>query len=329
MTPATAEFTTAGLPPGLRAARWSQAIARSYFALELEFRQPERFHGALKTWSLGEVLASRLRSDALCYTRRSDHLRGAGEEEFLLTIPHRSAVQFVQMGRDVTCPPGGFIVERGNEPYEFSYAAANDLIALKVAHRTLADRLPDPGRFCAMEFDGRSGVGALMVDLITASEAHAAEMSAEARAAVGRQVIELLALAIERDPRAAGSRETSVRAAHLSRIKRVIGEDFSNPALVPSAVAAACGISTRYLHELCRSDGASLRQRIREARLSAAHRRLSSPGGTRSITEVAYGCGFSDASSFARAFRARFGVTPRALRDQARATCWEPNSPRK
>ena len=329
MTPGTAEFTTSGLPPGLRAARWSEIIARSYFALELEFRQPGRFQGALKTWSLGEILASRLRSDALCYTRRSDHLRGAGEEEFLLTIPHRSTVQFVQMGRDVTCPPGSFIVERGNEPYEFSYGAANDLVALKVGHRTLANHLPDPGRFCAMEFDGRSGVGALMVELIAASEAHADRMSPEALAAVGRQVIELLALAVERDPRAAVSSETSVQAAHLSRIKRVIAGNYADPGLNPAAVAAACGISTRYLHELCRRDGASLRERLREARLRAAERRLSAPGEIRSITEVAYGCGFSDASSFARAFRARFGLTPRALRDQARASWDEPNRPRK
>lgn len=329
MTPGTAEFTTFGLPPGLRAARWSEIVARSYFALELEFRHPERFHGALKTWSLGEVLASRLRSDALAYTRRSNHLDGAGEEEFLLTIPHRSAVQFVQMGRDVTCPPGSFIVERGNEPYEFSYHAANDLVALKVAHRTLAAHLPDPGRFCAMEFDGRSGVGALMLELIAASEAHAVDMTPQAQAAVGRQVIELLALAVERDPRAAVSSETSVQAAHLSRINRVIAEHYADPELGPAAVAAACGISTRYLHELCRRDGTSLRERLRETRLRAAERRLSSPGDIRSVTEVAYSCGFSDASSFARAFRARFGLAPRALRGQARASWGEPNRLRK
>lgn len=329
MSQGTAEFTTSGLPPGLRAERWSEIVTRSYFALDLEFRQPERFHGALKTWSLGGVLASRLRSDALRYTRRRDHLHGSGEEEFLLTIPHRSPVKFVQMGREVTCPPGSFIVERGNEPYEFSYGAANDLIALKMPHRMLADYLPEPGRFCAMEFDGRAGVGALMTNLIAASEVHTGQMVAPALPAVGRQIVELLALAVERDPRVMSSRETAVRAAHLARITRLIAENYAEPGLDPAAVAAACGISTRYLHDLCRRDGASLRERLREARLLAAERRLSSPGEIRSITEVAYDCGFPDASAFARAFRLRFGVTPRAMRDQARASWGALNSPRK
>ena len=308
-------MTTHGLPPQRQNARWSEIVAAQYFPLELEFGQTDRFDGAVRGWDLGQVQASRLASDAAMYRRRQAHLKDGGDEALLLTIPRAAPVRFLQMGREVACPPGGFILERGNEPYEFSYGARNDLIVAKIAHRHLAERLPDPGRFCAIRFDSTSGVGALLVDHLRSSGVSEGGFDADARHVVGRQIIDLLALAIQQDPRAAQSGDTPVRSAHLLRIMRVIAACLSDPDLTPSNVAARCDISTRYLHDICRGDGASFGARLREARLLAAQQLLIR-GGT-SITEIAYGCGFANPSAFSRAFRARFGCAPRDMRGSA------------
>jgi signal transduction histidine kinase/DNA-binding response OmpR family regulator len=50
---------------------------------------------------------------------------------------------------------------------------------------------------------------------------------------------------------------------------------------------------------------------IREARLKAAQRLFEQ--GEDNVSEVAYACGFENLSSFARAFKTRFGVTPSQL----------------
>ncbi len=309
MTP-DAAFSTDGLPARARAEAWSAAIETAYFPLDIAFRDPRRFHGALSRRSFGDTLVSRLRSAPLSYARRPAHLRDQVEEEFLLTAPRSAPVRFAQMGREVVCAPGSFVLERGAEPYEFAYDRPCDLIAVKIGRRALAERLPDPGRWCAVGFDGRTGVGALLLDVLRAAEGRAAEMSAAAREAVGRQIVDLFALAVEERPGAAESRASSVRAAHLSRITAVVARRCAEPDLDPDSVAAACGISTRYLHALCREDGATVRERIREARLSAARRALARPLDGRSIAEIAYACGFPDASAFARAYRARFGEAP-------------------
>jgi len=315
---ADAAFSTSGVPPPRRAAAWSAAIAASYFPLDLRFSDPERFSGRLARHDFGEVLISRLRSRPLAYRRRPEHLREAGEEDFLLTIPRASPVRFSQMGREVACPPGGFILERGNEPYEFSYAAPCDLIAVKIGMAALAPRLPDPGRWCAIGFDAREGVGALLIDLVRGAEAQAHRMPRAAREAVGRQVLDLLALAVENDARAARSAASSVRAAHLRRIAAFIAARLADPDLGPEAIAAGCGISTRYLHDLCRGDGPTARERVREARLQAARRALTRRGEGRGVGEIAFAVGFSDASQFSRAYRARFGESPRETRAAAR-----------
>ena len=84
------------------------------------------------------------------------------------------------------------------------------------------------------------------------------------------------------------------------------------------SVAAGCGISVRYLHELLRETNTPLGQWIRDRRLQAAHEDLSDPANTRSIGEIAYARGFADQAQFSRAFRARFGMTASALRRTTR-----------
>lgn len=309
-------YSTRTLPPEAQRAGWSDIVTRSYFPLDLDYRARARFDGTLKGWSLGAVEASRLTSDPAMYRRTRAHLKGVEEEEFLLTVPRAAPVRFLQMGRELVCPPGGFILERGNEPYEFSYGAANDMIVAKIGHAALARRLPDPGRFCAIRFDARAGIGALLVDFLQTTEVQAGALASRVQGAVGQQVVDLLALAIEADPSAALGSETSVRRAHLARIERETEARHADPYLTPGAVAAACGISTRYLHDLCQRDGRTWRDRLREIRLREARRLLARPGP--SITEIAYGCGFSDASAFSRAYRARFGETPRETRASGR-----------
>ena len=56
---------------------------------------------------------------------------------------------------------------------------------------------------------------------------------------------------------------------------------------------------------------------VRDVRL-AMSRKFIETGTERSISVIAYDCGFRDASSFGKLFRSRFGVSPSAWRDQFR-----------
>ena len=109
--------------------------------------------------TLGDISLSRLRTEPVQYERQKHHISSTTEEQYLITIPLRAPVEFRQLGREVRCDPGGFLLERGDEPYRFSYGSGNDLCVLKVAKSQLSERLRDPDRFCALVFDGRAGLG--------------------------------------------------------------------------------------------------------------------------------------------------------------------------
>jgi transcriptional regulator GlxA family with amidase domain len=90
---------------------------------------------------------------------------------------------------------------------------------------------------------------------------------------------------------------------------------MNDPSLDPQSVADLHGISKRYLHLLFANAGTSFGAALMELRLERARqllddRRLARVG----ISELAWRCGFSEPSHFARRFRARFGAAPDAYR---------------
>lgn len=307
-------FSTDGVPVSDRATAWNAAISDAYFPLSLHFRDTQRFQGRLSHVDVGGVGLSRLTSEPVKYERRTRHIRSDVHEDYLITIPRSTSVQFQQMGKEVCCDPGGFIIERGDEPYRFMYERPNDLFVLKVAKSDLMDRVRQPDRFCAQVFDATAGSGALFISMVEQSQRHLPDAKQSAGKVIGRQMLELLALTIEQAHLGTSSMEGSaVRAAHMNRIENFIRQNIKNPKLSPDAIAAGCGISKRYLHDLFKTVNGTVSQFVRDERLKAARDQLECMSDV-PISEVAYRFGFTDQAQFSRLFKARFGMTPTGFR---------------
>ena len=70
--------------------------------------------GHLQRWSTPStpLSLSRLRSSQLGYSRSKAHIGQDHDAFYLVTVPSRSEVHFEQDGHQISCSPGGFIVER-------------------------------------------------------------------------------------------------------------------------------------------------------------------------------------------------------------------------
>jgi len=251
------------------------------------------------------------------YRRLPKHLQVQGPEEFLVTLPAKSELLFAQGGKEVRANPGAFFIERSHEPYEFSHAEPADLWVMKLSLAMLGGRVRAPDRFCSLQFDATNGANGLFVDMVHLIPQRYDAMTEEARSIVGRQLADLLALALQSDERVLSSGGSTVRMAHLARIESFVRRHIDNPDLGPDEVAAGCGVSVRYLHELLRDTNQSLGSWIRDQRLAAAREDLGNPRDKRAIGEIAYARGFADQAQFSRAFRARYGITPKEARLRA------------
>lgn len=110
-------------------------------------------------------------------------------------------------------------------------------------------------------------------------------------------------------------RATEHNVAADARIQRavVLIEGSKGRDLTPESVARAVGLSSRQFTRLFRQNlGRTPKQFIIEIRLRFA--RFLVENGTLPVTEIAYEAGFADCAHLSSAFKARFGVSPRALR---------------
>ena len=115
--------------------------------------------------------------------------------------------------------------------------------------------------------------------------------------------------------RAEEAESSSIRESRLRVALELIARRHCEPDLCVNDVAAAQGISVRYLQKLLESKGISFSSHINDLRLQTAHvalRRCGAKSG--SVTNIALSCGFRDLSYFNRLFRRHFGDTPTRVR---------------
>jgi AraC-like DNA-binding protein len=102
------------------------------------------------------------------------------------------------------------------------------------------------------------------------------------------------------------------------RIRAFIDRQLANPDLSCELIAAHHGICERYLRKLFEGSSQSVSELIWKRRLDQARRDLVDPLLSHiGIQSIAYEVGFKNPAHFSRAFKARFGVTPREYRSVA------------
>jgi len=154
---------------------------------------------------------------------------------------------------------------------------------------------------------------ALLHDLLAGTMAVGERLAEHERRIALASVIELLALPV------AGVRG---KDAHLVRVERTLGvidERLGDLRLNADMLAKEQGISRRRLDEVfVHALGSSAAACIAQRRLVRAAQLLRDPACNElSVASVALHVGFRDASHFARAFKTRFGATPKRWRTSA------------
>ncbi|WFS04760.1 helix-turn-helix domain-containing protein [Rhizobium tumorigenes] len=296
---------------------WQAAVTETYFPLDTEYRNRREFRGVLEAWSLGLVGVSRMMCDGVSYRRHRRHFLNERDASLLITIPEVSEVDFSQGSRSVNCKPGGFILERGDAPYEFWHGRPNALWVLKVPAASVRSRIGSTDRFSALSFDGTRGVAALFLDTVRTTINHVDDIDDIARELTGRHILEMLCLSIVSDDRVLDSNISSIRAGHLHRAEQYIRDNIKNADLGPQSVAEAGGISLRYLQGLFQDSNKSINGFIRDSRLERCAEELMSLTVTTTIAEIAYRWGFTDQSQFCRHYRSKFGCSPSETRREA------------
>lgn len=307
-------YTTDVVAPEKRASFWSQ-FADQFFDEEITFgadAQIELLNAEVMHNAVGplDVFESTIPFKIRAHGRRSR------SRDFLIQICLQRSGEghLLHGGNEATMKPGDLVVMDGSQQYESENEPGN-CVFITVPYRSNTGQLMRPMDVAGVRIDGRNGAGAVASNFVDAFARQAPHVSGNAANALARSLIDIVnsaALAelelCDRDAR----REKSFQ--YLT-IRNFIEDNLHDPDLSPRGIAGRHGISRRYLSKLFEGRQMTVARLIQERRLVHSRFDLTNPANQgRTITQIAYRWGFNSTAHFSRAFKARFGITPRQAR---------------
>jgi AraC-like DNA-binding protein len=290
---------------------WRSTVCDQFVALDVTPSSRGLVAGRVTAASVAGTHLRRISSVPHRFERTERQAHTADEAYLQIALARRGRTLVVQDGREAVIRPGEFVIYDSSRPFTF---VASDSFEYSVCLHP-KDRLPLSGRemseATAIAFDGQRGVGAMLPPLLSSLDRAIADEIPEAgQDAVARTIGDLF-VALVRGHVPAGASEN----LHLARARGHIRRHLADPDLGPASVAAACAISVSYLHKLFAEEGISVVGTIREERLQGAWEDLRRPDLAHvGIGTIGARWGIPDPAAFSRAFRSRFGCSPRAHR---------------
>jgi AraC family transcriptional regulator, positive regulator of tynA and feaB len=304
------EWSTERIHPRDRLAWWVDEVAAS---CQVNFtpQRSERFFGRASIADLAGILQiGNGASSAQVLTRSPRHI-ARGDDRLCITVVASGRSLVSQHGREVVLTQGDFILTDRSRHYEFTCDGDFSHTLLMIPRNLLTRRIGPVERFISIQVDGHSGFGALLSPMLQTLPARLSAIPVDLHSRVGENIVDLIATALLSQPEHAHS------SAHLTNVRvKFWIENHLSENLSSERIAGACGVSVRHLNRLFNQERTSLMEYVWERRLSLCRRVLSDPRmADRTISEVAIAGGFRDLSHFSRAYRERFGHSPREERN--------------
>jgi AraC-like DNA-binding protein len=299
-----------------RTAFWTDLVCDTYVQLQCDPNAGrDGIDGEIVANELATLQLSRVTATAQLVKRTPALIARASEDHFLVSIQTQGRGVISQDGRHAVLGPGDFALYDSTRPYQLTFDADFQQYVLKLPGPTLRTALRDTERLTATTVRGDRGAGHLMIGMIRTLAADIDALAPESAAAVADSVSQILIAGLAALPAAKREPVSQLTAYHRQQIKSLIRARLADPELSVAQIAQALRLSPSTLHRAWAGEACSLSDFIWSQRLDAARRALCDPAcAARTVSEIAFSLGFNDAAHFSRAFRARFGCSPRDVR---------------
>jgi len=302
------ELSTAGVAFADRVPFWND-IAQMVAPIRVEPMGETPFEARLYRRKLRECeLLSPCSSPARIYSA-PDH---ANAGVLNIQVQHKGRSTNHTGGRTAVLEEGDFVLYDPSRPLWLNFEEYTQAIVVRLPLATVEERMPHLRSQVGVPVSGRRGAGALFSSFMRQAWDELQNDDGDEWAdCLGDAIWPLLdmAYAPTRAPHESNRRDERRRA-----LFEAVEADLTDPELDVHRLAQRMGVSPRYVQMLFAEMGTTPRAFIQNRRLELAARRLEREGGDVTVTGVAYDVGFNDLSSFCRAFRRRFEMSPRNYR---------------
>jgi AraC-like DNA-binding protein len=298
-----------------RFAYWQDLICDAIVNLDCSAPEPANFTGSIHVHDLGNLRLSTMVSDQMSLFRSPQRISRAREDCLLVAIESHAQSFGAQDGREALLQKGDFALFDSVRPYDVGFRPGFQHLVIKIPRHALQNRIGPLHNLTGTRIRGDHGAGLLASQFFRTLRAELEHLDEATATRLAETGLDLLAAALADMSGSVRLGESAHQGAWIGRIKNFINTHLADPTLSPGTIAAALGISTRYLSALFSDEEMSIERYIWDRRLIKCHAALGNPAQNGcSISSIAFGWGFNDMSHFSRVFRNRFGLSPREYR---------------
>ena len=294
---------------------WNEFLHSRFLSLDLEFLTDNtsfRSNG-VRFPSLG-IVAGDTAPQRITRNRRNT---GDGNDTVRLVLLRRtSGPAFVTQGRsEATVASGEAFFVSNADGHMAVYPQRQHIVSLLLNRTALGPLLRDFDSAFVRPIPGQTEALGLLLAYADTLLTRPPATPELCHIAVGH-VYDLAALTLGATRDAAHvAKARGFRAARLNAVKSAILANLASPSLCIEQIASELRMSSRYIQMLFHDEETTFSEFVTGQRLARAWRVLADQRfDDRSITSVAFDCGFGDLSYFNRIFRKRFGCTPTEVR---------------
>jgi AraC family transcriptional activator of tynA and feaB len=311
-------FSTASVHRRDRFDYWHEAACKYILDHDARPESRENFHADLQCSTHADVGLLLFENSPMA-VRHTARQASISADEYLVCRQVSGMLILQQDGRDVVLEPDHMTLLDPLRPYSGKFFAGSKLLVLKIPRRPLEARIGKTLEMTACSIRPSEPESKLASAFLAMLTAHCAGVSSTADKIIENQVLDLVAVSLAKTIEGCAPRVSSSRSLVLMKVRAAIEARLTDPALDVGTVAAIAGVSRRYANTVLADQGTSVMQFVQRSRLERCRRALEDPlQSHRTVSEIAYGWGFSDMTHFGRKFRATYGVTAREYRKGAR-----------
>lgn len=293
----------------LRNEFWRAAIKPMY---EIEAKNRKyQFSGTIVARALGTIQIGTTSFNTQNYTRTRKLIVQGGIDHYVLQLITGGVLRGDFNGVDVVAKPGDIIIIDLAQTVE-SQASAGSRITVIIPRNEL-ERIVRRRNLHGLVLSANASLTRLLFDYLHSLQSLSSELGKAEAHSAHEAMLTLLGAGIN----GVDSREIESLPVNLPMRKSIlafIDDNLSNPLLGPNLIVENLRVSRSRLYRTFDTDG-GIATIIRERRLDRAYRILAGEHGRHvSFKAIAYRCGFRDGTQFSRAFKVRFGMSPKDAR---------------
>jgi len=309
-------MTTDSVLPRERADFGTDLVSRHVTAMFIEPAGEQPLRGAVQARIIGNLGVAQVcgRGVRAAHTRvqiarTSGHLYAAG-------VHLDGEARINRRGEQIALQKGDVFITDSRQEFTLDLERPWRHLLITLPTQWIDGRVTRPDLLSGAVLHGRP-LARLWASQLVSGFMLSGDLSPAAGTLFARHSVDLLAQLLEEAHSDQPTPSDAVRAAIFLNACHVITLKFGDPSLTPGQIAQGLRVSTRTLARTFAANNETVMQRLFDERIRQAARLLIMPEAFhRSVTEIAFACGFNDASHFGRVFAAKMHMTPSQWRQR-------------